>query len=77
MKRQHKPKMTRHWWIVLAAGISACAPVAYDGGGAFCDVYTSRVQFPREVAALVVSDARAEAVKIDSHNRYFDENCKP
>ena len=75
MREQRKGRPMRIWLIALLGATSACAPVAYEGGARFCDVYTSRVEFPREVAALVVSDARAEAVKIDAQNRYWLANC--
>ena len=75
MSGQRRNKMTRLWWIVLAAGISACAPVAYQGGGAFCDIVPSQIQFPPEVAEVVVGGARSEAVRIDAQNRYWLANC--
>jgi hypothetical protein len=74
MSGKRKPKTT--WlWLIASLGASACAPVS-TGGRDFCDVYTSPVAFPREVAQMVVADARAEAVKIDARNRYWDANCR-
>jgi hypothetical protein len=71
-----KPKRRTMWpWLIASLGASACAPVS-TGGRDFCDVYTSAVTFPREVAQMVVADARTEAVKIDARNRYWDANCR-
>jgi len=75
MSGKPKLRMTRHWWIVLAAGISACAPVAVTGARDFCDIVPAQIQFPPEVAEVVVGGARSEAVRIDAQNRYWLANC--
>ena len=74
MKRQHKGRPMRISLIALL-GVSACAPVAYEGGRDFCDVVPSQIQFPPEVAEVVVGGARSEAVRIDAQNRYWLANC--
>ncbi len=65
--------MTRLWLIVSLAATSACAPQI--GAGLFCDVVQGPIEFPRPVAEVVVQGARAEAVAIDTQNRYGAANC--
>lgn len=56
------------------AAVSACA-AQISGGGQFCDVVRGSIAFPAPVAELVVAEARDEAVRIDTQNRYGAANC--
>jgi len=65
-------KTTPFLLIVSLASLSACvAPPPGD----FCLVVSGPILFPAEVAQVVVKDARAEAVKIDTQNRYGAARC--
>ena len=74
MKPWHKHKMTRNLLAVSLASLSACAPVT--GGGAFCDVVSAPIVFDPEVAAVVVTNDRPAAVRLDAQNRYWEGNCQ-
>ncbi len=67
-----KPKMTLRLLLVLLVGLSGCAP---SGGGLFCDVVTSPVQFPEDLALSIAKQARPEAVQIDAQNTYGRDHC--
>lgn len=61
--------MTRLSLIASLVAISGCTT------GTFCDIYEP-IAFPRDVAAVVVADARDEAVKIDTLNGTYERICR-
>jgi hypothetical protein len=70
MRAKPKRKMMMLWSLGLLASLSACAVP-----GDFCEVVSGPIQFPEQVAAVVVQGARPEAVKIDTQNRYGAARC--
>ena len=70
MRAKPKRKIMMLWSLGLLAIVSACAPA-----GDFCEVVSGPIQFPEQVAAVVVQGARPEAVKIDTQNRYGAARC--
>jgi hypothetical protein len=70
MRAKPKRKMMTLWSLGLLASLSACAPA-----GDFCEVVSGPIQFPEQVAAVVVQGARPEAVRIDTQNRYGAARC--
>lgn len=66
-------RMTLILCSLSLASLSACVPVT--GGNNFCDVVSGPIQFPAEVAQVVVAGAREEAVKISAQNAFGARNC--
>lgn len=65
-----KRKMILPLSLASLAIVSGCvAP------GNFCEVVSGPIQFPAQVAAVVVQGARPEAVRIDAINRFGEANC--
>jgi hypothetical protein len=60
--------------LILAFAASGCT-TSHGGASLFCDVVSGPIQFPEQVAAVVVQGARPEAVKIDTQNRYGAARC--
>jgi hypothetical protein len=65
-KRKHRMILS----LCAVSLVSACA-----APGDFCEVVSGPIQFPEQVAAVVVQGARPEAVKIDTQNRYGAARC--
>ena len=72
MRDKLKRKMTPCLLIVSLASLSACVATPSSD---FCLVVSGPILFPAQVAQVVVRDARAEAVKIDTQNRYGAARC--